>query len=330
MGKNNITTLTKGSDNYPSNYQAEDATSENIYAVGNVNLLSNNSKRVAIWGNSHPSEVLLDQGKTALQDYLNHGYAVVILMRNKYSFECLKVALQLGGKVIAVACTYINKVADTKLVDAIIEHGGLLISLTRTEEDDVHHRCTMSLLGSITTEHYLLYADSFDWRYVIRTARHYNSAIKYNVVTVSSTAIRVLDAMTNIRAKTNDATSNKKNVLILTDNINEIVDYTEGVLCTDEDIDINTLHFIYYYDVDDIAKTIIALHPDVIVADPNDLNIHTMLIKLWAHYPELKQMKYFFFPNCYRLDEKTKRALISGDNRYEYQSSLGEQLKQII
>lgn len=108
-----------------------------MYCRGNLNLLSNTRKRVAIVGTRNPSQLAIENAEFVTNKYISERHVIVSGLAEGIDSIVHETALDLNGDTIAVLPTNFNSIypkKNTKLAHDIAERG-LLISAIGPKEN---------------------------------------------------------------------------------------------------------------------------------------------------------------------------------------------------
>lgn len=108
-----------------------------MYCKGNLNLLSNTRKRVAIVGTRNPSQIAIENAEFVTNKYISERHVIVSGLAEGIDSIVHETALDLNGDTIAVLPTNFNSIypkKNTKLAHDIAERG-LLISAIGPKEN---------------------------------------------------------------------------------------------------------------------------------------------------------------------------------------------------
>jgi len=329
---NNIITLTKENEYYPSEYIPYSNNYKSIYAVGNLDLLTEDSHSVAVYGNSHSSDEEYSSVIETISQYISYNYAIAMILERGFGHLIAKEVMQRGGKFIAVIMTSLERVKDNELVHSIIDNNGLVLCLSKTiaeERNNTH--ATSALLGGIVDEYYVASAATTDLNDILVPARRYHRPIQIPEKFVTNQAydgLAVINEYNKLTARIADTESTRKKILIIANRRDMLTVITQMIMQRMGDCDVNIL-FWNYYTNKGVINTILSLNPDAIVLNPNDGDNLTHLFNMWDAEPKTEAMTYYYFPGLYLLSDIERERLRTG-NKFEHEDKIGDHFRKVI
>jgi len=102
-----------------------------LYYKGDISLLSDLNRNVAVIGLINPDESIMQRGERVVKNLVNSNHNIVSGLAKGCDTLAHKVCLESGGKTIAILSTQVNKIYPAEnrgLAAEIVDNGGLLIS----------------------------------------------------------------------------------------------------------------------------------------------------------------------------------------------------------